>query len=655
MGTITNLRPVSAANYRVKDSFWTPKMELVRTKMIPYQWKALNDAIEGAAPSHCIKNFKIAAGLEKGAFEGRVFQDSDLAKWLEAVGYTLLWKEDWELEKTADQAIELIRLAQRADGYLDTYYIINGLEKRWTNLTDHHELYCAGHMIEAGVAYYQGTGKRVLLDVACRLADCVDHTFGPDEGKIHAYPGHEIIEMALVRLYHATGERRYLKLAEYFINERGQTPLYFKEETEKSGREFYWKDSLFQYQYYQAGKPVREQKTAEGHAVRAVYLYSGMTDVARELGDNGLMEAVRTLWEDVTRRQMYLTGAIGSSEYGEAFSFDYDLPNDEIYGETCASIGLVFWARRMLETELCSEYADVMERALYNGCISGMSKDGTRFFYVNPLEIDPEACRKDQRKKHVDVERQKWFSCACCPPNLARLLASIGNYICSYGRGILAMHLYVGGEVDIPDTDLKMKVESTLPWGNGVRLMAEGEALDYTLALRIPGWCREYKIQVNGQNASGKLENGYFFLTRDWKDMDTVAIEFAMPIERNYSHPKVKADIGKTALTRGPLVYCLEETDNSSGLSRYWLPEESELKIREGYIEEGEIDIEAKGFQLGLEGWQDTLYSFEKPTQYLKKCLHFIPYYLWNNRGIGEMAVWVNEEPAVSNSAEKGS
>lgn len=639
-----NLRPVPVRDYHIRDSFWTPKMEMVRTRMIPYQWKALNDQIEDAAPSHCMQNFKIAAGISEGNFEGCVFQDSDVAKWLEAVGYVLIWKKDEVLEKMADEAIDIIRRAQQPDGYLDTYYIINGLEKRWTNLTDNHELYCAGHMIEAGIAYYHGTGKRTLLDVVCRLADCIDSTFGAEEGKIHAYPGHEIIEMALVRLYEVTREERYLKLAEYFINERGKEPLYFREEQKKNQVPFYWEHSLFQYQYYQAGKPVREQTTAEGHAVRAVYLYSGMTDVARETGDESLMDAVRTLWEDVTKRQMYLTGAVGSSTYGESFTFPYDLPNDEIYGETCASIGLAFWAKRMLMTELNAEYADVLERVLYNGCISGMSRDGTRFFYVNPLETDPEACRKDQRKKHVAVERQKWFSCACCPPNLARLLASIGNYICSAGEDMMAFHLYIAGEAELPSGNARIRIESRLPWEGQVRMKFEGSAGEYTIALRIPGWCREYSLAVNGEKICAEPEKGYLYLRRNWKDQDILELNLAMQAERNYAHPKVKYDLGKTAVTRGPLVYCLEEADNGRGLSRCFLPAESQLTEQPGRIEAEGVDVEAQGLKLCDDSWEGTLYRFERPESYTEQRLHFVPYYLWNNRGIGEMTVWVNEK-----------
>ncbi|MCB7304030.1 glycoside hydrolase family 127 protein [Bariatricus massiliensis] len=635
--------PIEVGDYKITDNFWKAKLDIVKDKMIPYQWEALNDRIADAAPSHCIHNFKIAAGMEEGAFAGCVFQDSDLAKWLEAVGYILLYKKDEELETIADSVIDIIEKAQQPDGYLDTYYIINGLDKRWTNLTDHHELYCAGHMIEAGIAYYNGTGKEKLLEVVKRLADCIDGTFGPEEGKIHAYPGHEIVEMALVRLYETTGQRRYLKLAQYFIDERGKEPLYFKEEIEKNGRSFYWERSLFQYQYYQAGKPVREQKTAEGHAVRAVYLYSGMASVAKETGDETLTAAVKELWENVTRRQMYITGAIGSSDYGEAFTFDYDLPNDEIYGETCASVGLIFWARRMLEMELKGEYADVIERALYNGCLSGMSQDGTRFFYVNPLEVNPEACRKDQRKSHVAVERQKWFGCACCPPNLARLIASLGNYACAFSENTMAVHLYIGGEIKTPFGNTRLIVDSNFPWEGKVKIKVIGGGGNFNLALRIPGWARGYTVTLNGEPTEGSCREGYLHLRRDWKDEDELTLEFPMRVEKNYANPNVKSDLGRVALTRGPLVYCLEEIDNGKGLTKIGIKEHAGYQLAADGMEAGEVDIITQGTIADDSGWGESLYRFDGPPNLNEIMLKFVPYYLWNNRGTGEMIVWIKD------------
>ncbi|EOS78730.1 hypothetical protein C817_03251 [Dorea sp. 5-2] len=630
--------------YQIDDPFWAGKMETVRTQMIPYQWKALNDQVEGAAPSHCIKNFKIAAGMEDGKFEGRVFQDSDVAKWLEAVGYVLSWHKDEELERTADEVIRIIAAAQQPDGYLDTYYIINGLEKRWTNLMNDHELYCAGHMIEAGIAYYEGTGKRELLEVVIRLADCIDGTFGPEEGKLHAYPGHEIIEMALVRLYCLTKEERYLKLAKYFIDERGQEPLYFKQEREKYGNTYYWEDSLFQEQYFQAGKPVREQKEAQGHAVRAMYLYSGMASAAKETGDTSLWEACATLWDNVVHKQMYITGAVGSSDYGEAFTFDYDLPNDTVYGETCASIGLIFWARRMLEVEPGSEYADVMELALFNTCLSGMSLDGKKFFYVNPLEVNPEACRKDQLKKHVEYERQPWFECACCPPNLARLISSLGSYAVTANDSVLYLHLYVGGRMKNPQNGMALRIESGLPWDSEVEITVEDCRKEtYELAFRMPGWADGVRILLNGEAQTRFTDvDGYIHFQREWTPGDVVKLAFDMPVRINRANPSVKENIGKIAVSRGPIVYCLEEIDNGDGLHRLSLCTKKEMEVLPGNALEGAAELRGCGRRLSDAGFNGALYAADVEETYDEQKLHFIPYYLWNNRGIGEMTVWVN-------------
>ena len=630
--------------YQIDDPFWTGKMETVRTQMIPYQWKALNDQVEGAAPSHCIKNFKIAAGMEDGKFEGRVFQDSDVAKWLEAVGYVLSWHKDEELERTADEVIRIIAAAQQPDGYLDTYYIINGLEKRWTNLMNDHELYCAGHMIEAGIAYYEGTGKRELLEVVIRLADCIDGTFGPEEGKLHAYPGHEIIEMALVRLYCLTKEERYLKLAKYFIDERGQEPLYFKQEREKYGNTYYWEDSLFQEQYFQAGKPVREQKEAQGHAVRAMYLYSGMASAAKETGDTSLWEACATLWDNVVHKQMYITGAVGSSDYGEAFTFDYDLPNDTVYGETCASIGLIFWARRMLEVEPGSEYADVMELALFNTCLSGMSLDGKKFFYVNPLEVNPEACRKDQLKKHVEYERQPWFECACCPPNLARLISSLGSYAVTANDSVLYLHLYVGGRMKNPQNGMALRIESGLPWDSEVEITVEDCRKEtYELAFRMPGWADGVRILLNGEAQTKFTDvDGYIHFQREWTPGDVVKLAFDMPVRINRANPSVKENIGKIAVSRGPIVYCLEEIDNGNELHRLSLCTKKEMEVLRGNVLEGAVELRGCGRRLSDAGFNGALYAADVEETYDEQKLRFIPYYLWNNRGIGEMTVWVN-------------
>ncbi len=639
-------RPLALDKLRISDGFWHEYQLRVLDKVIPYQWEALNDRVPGADKSGCVSNFEVAAGLKQGAFYGCVFQDSDAAKWLEAVAYALTLRPDPALEATADGLISTICAAQQPDGYLDTYYIINGLDKRFSNLRDNHELYCFGHMTEAAVAYYHATGKDTLLNAMIRYADCIDREIGPEEGKKRGYPGHEVAEMALIRLYEVTKDEKHLRLAKYFIDERGREPLYFDEEGRKNGSRFYWEHTHFRYQYYQAGRPVRRQHDAEGHAVRAAYLMSGIADVARVTGDGTLAETARALWDSVTKRRMYITGAIGSSHVGESFTFDYDLPNDTVYGETCAAIGLVFFARRMLETAPKAEYADVMERALYNGVISGMSLDGTRFFYVNPLEVLPEACEKDENKRHVRPERQKWFGCACCPPNLARLLASVGQYMVTQNGRAAFIHLYIGAEleVDLGGQALQLKLGSGLPWHGAVRLSVQAGSAEGTIALRVPGWCPGWTLKVNGSSVEAIPEDGYLKLSRLWQPGDTVTLDLAMPVTRMAAHPSVREDVGRVAVTRGPLVYCLEQADNGPGLHRLRLPRSAAFTAHEepGLLG-GVTALTAEGIR-EEDTWDgDALYAPVRDAKQSPQTLTFIPYYAWANRGVGEMSVWVRE------------
>ena len=639
-------KPLPLNSINVTDNFWKKMMELVRINVIPYQWEALNDRIEGAEPSYCMQNFKIAAGMMEGKFNGFVFQDSDFAKWIEAVGFSLMRYKDSELEKTADEAIDIVCAAQQPDGYLDTYYIINGLDKRWTNLKDNHELYCLGHMIEGAVAYYEATGKNKLLNAIIKYVDYVETIFGEEENKRHGYPGHEVIEMALIKLYKIKRDEKYLKLAKYFIDERGKSPLYFEEESSKYENKFWWEDSYFKYQYYQAGKPVREQDVAEGHAVRAVYLYTGMADVAKETNDEELLEVCKSLWNNMTKKQMYITGGIGSSEYGESFTYDYDLPNDTIYAETCASIGMVFFARRMLEIMPKSEYADVMEKALYNGIISGMSLDGTKFFYVNPLEVVPEASEKDHLRAHVKVERQKWFGCACCPPNIARLLSSIGSYAYSLKENTIFMHLYMGGEIsaNLSNNDIVFSVDTNYPWNESVNIKLKmKEETNFEFAVRIPQWCRNYTIKVNNQEVKYETLDGYAYVMKDWKNNDEINIYFEMPIEIMTANPNVRENIGKVAIMKGPIVYCLEEEDNGSDLHRVYLSNKPEFTYKyEKDLLGGIVTIEGKGKMIQMKDWDENkLYQSNAEIKFEDKKLKWIPYYSWANRNPGEMIVWV--------------
>ena len=640
-------KPLPLTGMQVTDRFFAPRIDLVRTQMLPYQWEALNDRLKDTEPSHCIENFRIAAGISRGEYHGMVFQDSDLYKWLEAVAYQLAVRPDLSLREAADSAIRLIGQAQTPEGYLNTYYQTHPDEKRFSNLQNNHELYCAGHLIEAAVAFAQAVGDTRLLDVARRYADLIDRVFGPEEGKLHGYPGHEIIEMALVRLFRLTGEERYLRLARYFIDQRGQAPLYFEEEARHDGnRDFVWNETFMRYQYYQAGKPVREQTEAEGHAVRAVYLYSGMADVAAETGDQTLFEACRTLFDNIVSRRMYITGAIGSTHVGEAFTYDYDLPNESVYAETCAQIGLCFFAQRMLNSEMDGRYADVIERTLYNSVLSGMSLDAKRFFYVNPLEVVPEACEKDDRLRHVKPQRQKWFGCACCPPNLARFLGSLPSYAFSAGGDTLYMHLYIGGEVRVAlaHAEVHLSVESDYPWDGRVRLTVHTPG-EYGIAVRISGWCRGYELKVNGESVSSEPVRGYVSLNRVWREEDMVELNLKMPVTLMRANPAVRADTGKLCVVRGPLVYSLEEADNGKDLHLLRLPLQTAFEVHdEPQLLGGIRTIRCNAFRRSKSFAEGQLYAPVCGAEEMTETqLTWIPYFAWANREPGEMAVWIRE------------
>ncbi len=623
---------------RVTDGFFSDYAELVRTEVIPYQWEALNDRIPGAEKSGCIHNFRIAAGEEEGEFVGMVFQDSDLGKWLEAVAYSLTTHPDKKLEAVADDVIDLMARAQRPDGYMDTYFIIKEPHNRWKCLRDCHELYCAGHILEAAVAYYKATGKRRFLDVMKKYMDYILTVFGTEEGKLHGYPGHEEIELALCRLYDVTGEKKYLDLAQYFINQRGTEPNYFIEELKTRGDSFHWDGNDKQgMEYFQANQPVRRQKDAVGHSVRAVYLYSGMADVAMRTQDESLKEACRTLFRSIAEKRMYVTGGIGSTYNGEAFTFDYDLPNDTAYAESCASIGLIFFMQRMLEMDGDAVYGDVMERALYNTVLSGMGLDGKAFFYVNPLEVFPEADLKDPNKHHVKIERQKWFACACCPPNIARLLADLGQYIYRKDENGVAVDLFIGSEVKVAD-GVTLTQNSQVPFGGKVSFkLSCPNGTKLTLRVRKPFW-------TDGVTCDAEMteKNGYLVVEKVWNDGDTVFFDFAMPVRRVYASPYVRQDLGKVCLMRGPLVYCLEEADNGNNLHLVSLPEESEIAPAQGEgVLSGMTTLKAKGLRIVPE--EGTLYRGAPCRRKEETQLTFIPYFAWANRGVGEMTVWVRE------------
>lgn len=580
-------------------------------------------------------------------FYGFVFQDSDFYKWIEAVAYSLTQHPDPELEKLADEAIDIVCAAQQEDGYLDTYYIINGKDKIFSNLRDHHELYCFGHLTEGAVAYYQATGKDKLLKATMRFADYIDNYFGPEEGKCKGYPGHEIAEMALVRLYEVTGEKRYLDLSSFFVEERGKRPYYFDKENHPDVKLDKEHINDLRYFYNQAHLPVREQKEATGHAVRAVYLYSGMADLARIKEDQSMYDACETLWNNIVEEKMYITGGIGGTHLGEAFSFPFDLPNDTAYAETCASIGLVFFARRMLEMKAVSKYADVMELALYNGILSGMALDGKSFFYVNPLEVQPKACKLDERKWHVKPVRQKWFGCACCPPNLARLLSSIGSYAYTEKEDTLYVHLYMGSTIEkkIGEDTATIQVKADFPWNSKVSVEASGTDQEI---YHCPAYAWLVPRHESHRTGRGR-DRGKRRLSLYHKSMEKgekVELDFPMEVRTLQADSRVREDIGKVAIMRGPVVYCLEETDNGADLH--------ELLIRQNIeVQEEERDIQGtKVVGLAVSGLREkavtagkgSLYcAFEKPERE-EVTLRYIPYYTWANRGENEMQVWTRVE-----------
>jgi hypothetical protein len=615
------LTPLALTDVTITGGFWQPWLEVNRVASVPHihamlkrtgridslrlQWKPGDPN-----PPH-------------------IFWESDTAKWIEAASYSLATHPDPNLDRLLDETIALLAGAQQPDGYLNVHYTVVEPGKRWTNLRDCHEMYCAGHLIEAGVAHFRATGKRTLLEVVSRYADHIDSVFGP--GKRTGYCGHEEIELALVKLYHATGEGRYLRLAEYFINERGRKPyLYEIEAAARGDTRPDWADP----EYRQSHLPVREQREAVGHAVRAMYLYCGMADVAAETGAPTLLAACRRLWESATGRKMYVTGGIGARHHGEAFGADWELPNESAYAETCAAIGLVLFARRMLQIEADGRYADVLERALFNGVLAGMSRDGAKYFYVNPLASSG------------NHHRQEFFDCACCPPNIARLLASLGQNLYSAAGDALYVHLYAAGEARarVAGRQATLHVDTQYPWCGQVAMRLALDAPgQFGLALRIPGWCRKHKVTVNGKPAAARLVKGYATLRRPWQDGDEVVLVLEMPVERVAANPMAADDVGRIAIQRGPVVYCLEQCDHKAPVRSIFLADRAPLAACfDKRLLGGCVVVEGWGAAEDIGKWKGELYRSPPAADKMKRAkIRAVPYFLWDNRKPGAMAVWL--------------
>lgn len=590
--TAREITPVDFSRVKINDNFWSPRLKNHVMHTLP----VCIDQIENRTGR--IRNFENAAN-RSGEHSGIFYDDSDVYKALEGMAYSLINNPDPELEKKADEWIDKFAAAQEPDGYINTFYTLTGLERRWTNM-DKHEMYCAGHMIEAAVAYYKATGKRKLLDVSIRMADHMMEHFGP--GKRHWVPGHEEIELALVKLYEVTNEEKYLDFAYWLLEERGRG-------YGSMGDEGTWNPI-----YYQDEMPVRELSTINGHAVRAMYLFCGMADVASLKGDTGYIHALDRLWDDVVLSKMYITGGIGSSRHNEGFTEPFDLPNYEAYCETCASVGMVLWNSRMHQLTGDSKYIDVLERSLYNGALAGISLNGDLFFYVNPLA------------SHGDHHRREWYGTACCPSQVSRFLPSIGNYIYSTSKEAVWVNLYIGNsaEVGAGKETVRLTQETGYPWDGSITLTVEPlkSSLRKEIRMRIPGWCKQYSIAVNGEQIiDPQIENGYLVIERKWISGDKITLSLDMPTEIIAADPRVKENIGKRAIQRGPLVYCAEEADNPS-FDEVILTPDAEIRER---------------FNSSLLNGVTTIDAIRGD-----KTVRFIPYYAWDNREAGEMKVWID-------------
>lgn len=592
------LKNVAFENVKIEDDFWRPRISTIREVTI-------KSCIKKCEDTGRISNFLKAAGKLEGKFEGIYFNDSDLYKVLEGSAYILANYPDSELEKRADELIDIIASAQQKDGYLVTYFILSKDEKRWTDM-ERHEDYCLGHMIEAAIAYKHATGKDKFLNTAIKMADHFDSIVGP--GKMHWVPGHQEIELALVKLFHETGEERYLRLAEWLLEERGHG--------HGAGANL-WGREEWGTKYAQDDKPISDMTDIAGHAVRAMYMYTGMADVAAITGDAGYLAALNRLWDSVVYRNMYITGGIGSSKDNEGFTGDYDLPNDTAYCETCASVGMVYWNHRMNLLYADSRYADIMELAMYNGVLSGLSFSGDKFFYVNPLETDG---------LH---HREAWFDVSCCPTQLSRFVPSIGNYIYAVSKDGIFVNLYIQSKsaINLEGKEVRLTQKTEYPWDGKITLTVDQTAAtNFEINLRYPAWCKAVAVSVNGTKISNLyIEKGYIKILRNWKAGDIITLDLDMPVEKVVSHPKVKMNAGKVAIKRGPLVYCSEETDNKD------LFEEIAINSNALFFLESKPDI-LNGIKIIKAKLPDNA-----------AVLTAVPYYAWDNREPGHMKVWINE------------
>ena len=617
------LRPVPVDAMTLDDSFWAPRMGINREVTLPSQYRLLRDTGR-------IDNLLRAAGKRDGPFQGRVFNDSDVYKWLEATSWAIATQPDAALEEMIDAAIDAVAGAQQADGYLNSYFSLERAGERWTDF-DQHEMYCAGHLFQAAVAHYRATGSPRLLDVATRFADHIDTTFGPESaGKRAGTDGHPEVELSLVELARATGERRYIDLARYLVDVRGHGLL---------GNAF----NRFGAEYHQDHRPFRELNEIVGHAVRAVYLNAGVADLYLETGEEALFAALQRLWRSMTERKMYVSGGIGSRHEGESFGEDYELPNALAYTETCAAIGSVMWNWRMLQIDGDARYADLVEWTLYNAVLPGISLDGQTYFYQNPLADEG------------SHRRQAWFGTACCPPNLARTLAALPGYVYGVSDGTVWVHLYAAGRMQaaLPDGRLVgLRQRTDYPWDGEIALDVEGDG-EFAVMLRIPGWCDEgATLTVNGERVKGPLVPGsYVAVRRYWRPGDSISLILPMPVRCVESHPFVEENGGRVALARGPLLYCVEQADNRGfDLREVVVPDDAAFSSAERPdLPGGVVTISFAGrLNPPSDDWSGRLYRTARDENVRRTSgtapIVAIPYHAWANREAGRMRVWLRRE-----------
>jgi len=629
------ITPISFQNVIINDQFWSPRLETNRKVTIPYDFQKCEETGR-------IQNFAVAGGLQEGTFIGRRYNDSDVFKIMEGAAYSLVQYPDASLDKYLDELISKIAAAQEDDGYLYTTRTIDPAnvptysgKERWSFLDQSHELYNVGHMYEAAVAHYQATGKRTFLDVAIKNADLIESTFGP--GKQYGLPGHQEIEIGLVKLFRMTGEEKYLNLAKYFLDIRGQ-----KVENVR----FPQKRDI----YFQSHLPVVKQDEAVGHAVRAIYMYCGMADVAAMTGNESYVNAIDGIWDNVVQKKLYLTGGVGARHQGEAFGSDYELPNKTAYNETCAAIANCMWNHRMFLLKGESKYIDVLERTLYNGMLSGISLEGNEFFYPNPL-----ACDATYEFNQGALTRKPWFDCSCCPANIVRFLPSLPGYIYASRQNEVFVNLYVSSTVDldIGKGQLHLRQETSYPWDGMIKLEVNADkSQKFTLKLRIPGWVnnrpvpgdlykyyddstKKYTISINGEKVEAPLVDGYAMLEKVWKNGDQITLNLPMEVRLVQSHENVEENHNRVALERGPIVYCVEGIDNNGMVGNLLMPEYAPTSAHWNAELLGGVNI----IKADVPSFVVTKTGEEAQTKSHK--LVAVPYYSWSHRGIGEMMVWL--------------